>query len=334
VLDPYVGSGTTLLEAQLAGREACGFDLSPLAVLIARTKTTPVPAKELMDLCNRFESLVDAMVTARNSSRPRITMPPTLKRYLADPEDDPRFPDPWFSKWFQPHVLAELIIIHRMIESLGSERRRNVAMVAFSNILRRCSNAHSGYPNVMFDRDHQPKPHPAELFYRSLIRCVELVGTLDGCIEQAPPIAVADATDLPLAQATVDAVITHPPYIGSVPYAEYGLLSLKWLGADPKMLDRRLTGGRRQSRDVVERFRNGYSSMLAECWRVLRPSGRLFLLVGNPLVRGEQIDLAEMSRDLAAGCGFDLVELAERKGANRRANKMGIETLLFFERPA
>ena len=43
VVDPYCGSGTTLLESALLGRRAVGVDLNPLAVLITRVKTTPIP---------------------------------------------------------------------------------------------------------------------------------------------------------------------------------------------------------------------------------------------------------------------------------------------------
>src|SRR4051794_11235644 len=42
VLDPYCGSGTTLIEAYLIGRQAIGIDMNPLAVLLARTKCTPI----------------------------------------------------------------------------------------------------------------------------------------------------------------------------------------------------------------------------------------------------------------------------------------------------
>ena len=42
LLDPYCGTGTTLLEGMLAGLESTGTDLNPLARLIAKTKTTPV----------------------------------------------------------------------------------------------------------------------------------------------------------------------------------------------------------------------------------------------------------------------------------------------------
>jgi len=42
VLDPMVGSGTTLLEAVLAGRCAVGFDIDPLALRLCNAKTTSV----------------------------------------------------------------------------------------------------------------------------------------------------------------------------------------------------------------------------------------------------------------------------------------------------
>ncbi len=42
VLDPFCGGGTSLVEAMALGRRAAGFDISPLAVFLARTKTTPL----------------------------------------------------------------------------------------------------------------------------------------------------------------------------------------------------------------------------------------------------------------------------------------------------
>ena len=46
VLDPYLGSGTTALEASLLGMRCIGLDMSPLCVLLARVKTDSVAAVE------------------------------------------------------------------------------------------------------------------------------------------------------------------------------------------------------------------------------------------------------------------------------------------------
>ena len=57
VLDPYVGSGTTLLEANLSGRKSAGIDLNPLAVLISEVKTTPIHDDKLNSLLAFFEEI-------------------------------------------------------------------------------------------------------------------------------------------------------------------------------------------------------------------------------------------------------------------------------------
>jgi hypothetical protein len=49
VLDPMMGSGTTLVEALLAKRQPIGFDTDPLAVRIAKAKTTPIDKRKVLE---------------------------------------------------------------------------------------------------------------------------------------------------------------------------------------------------------------------------------------------------------------------------------------------
>lgn len=330
VVDPYCGSGTTLLECARLRRRAVGVDLNPLAVLIARVKTTPVPKPQLDSLVLGLKTELTALgvddefplfMASAGAERPPLG-------------DDARLEHEWYRKWFQPHVLPELIRIDLEIARIEAGALRNIALVAFSDILRRCSNAHSGYPNVMFDKNAPQKDRPIRPFLKALERIAGMVAGLSSLEASWSDIRVVhgNATTLPLDDATVDAVVSHPPYIGSIPYAEYGALSLQWLGEDSKQLDRELTGGRRQSPDVVSRFEDGYGKMLRESARVLKPGRHAFLMVGNPVVRAQVIDLAEMTLSLASQAGLELVARTERRGVNRRANKMGAEHLLFFQK--
>lgn len=330
VLDPYCGSGTTLLEAALLGRRAVGVDLNPLAALIARTKVTPIPTADLDSLRVELKRALSSITT--DEDLPLFRNSSTALTDGSPPRKDPRLSDEWFRKWFQPKVLEELVAIDRAIGHIKDVQSQNVARVAFSDILRRSSNAHSGYPNVMFDKNAGERPRPAKPFLRALDRVCEMVSSLNATDARWEDVRIetGSATALPLEDSSVDAIVSHPPYVGSVPYAEYGALSLKWLGVDPKKLDRQLTGGRRQSPDVVQRFRASYRKMLLEASRVLRPGRYAFLMVGNPIVKGESVDLAAMTLELAEGAGLRLAVRAERRGVNRRANKMGAEHLLFF----
>lgn len=334
VLDPFVGSGTTLVEALASGRHGVGVDLSPLACLISRAKVTPVPLELRVGLVAYFRSVTGAIQASRAPIDDRLF--PTSEFEIDEEATaaDSRWQDPWYTKWFQPQVLRELIVIWNAISRLEDMPTRELATVAFSDILRRASNAHSGYPNVMFDRSAPAKSPPAEVFLRSVEQAVDLVARLDG-LSTGTGVRVleGDSRALPLEASSVDAIVTHPPYVGSVPYAEYGVLSLRWIGSDPKWLDKTLIGGRRQSADVLPRFESGYSSVVHECERVLRPGGCAFFMVGNPVVRAQMVDLSRITREFCRSAGFVELGVASRRGVNRRANKMGREALIFVEKP-
>ena len=47
VLDPFTGSGTTLVEAKLLGRESIGTDINPISVLASKVKTTVLSQSEI-----------------------------------------------------------------------------------------------------------------------------------------------------------------------------------------------------------------------------------------------------------------------------------------------
>lgn len=329
ILDPFCGSGTTLLEAGICGRKAIGTDLNPLAVLVSKVKCTPIPRIDLDKLLLSFE---EDLAYASAPSMPLFAaLEENESALISACKDDPRMKDEWFTKWFDQEGLVKLIYIRKLILQQKGIPQQNLAFVAFSDILRRCSHAASGYPNVMYDKRRRPRPDPIPLFLAKLRETVAAVSSLNEvCIEEAVSAELKAAQRTGLEANSVDAIITHPPYIGSIPYAEYCAISLKWMGFDPKELDKSLTGGQRQSKLVLERFLDGYEEMLKEAYRVLREGGTIFLMVGNPLVRGERIDLAKITVELSAKAGFTPLAHTTRQGVNRRANKMGDEDLLFF----
>ena len=216
VLDPLVGSGTTLVEAWRASRTGIGLDLNPLAVLITRAKIQRIAEAALDDAVARLLRVVDCL-RARDGGQPRVQTTSMFDAATSAALEDPRRSDPWFVKWFQPHVLRDLLVLDGAIGQVADERARDLAVVALSENLRRSSNAHSGFPNVMFDRKAAPKPPPGPAFARTLLAYAERVRQLATIGSPEPTVSLGDARSTGLPDESVDAIVSHPPYIGSRP---------------------------------------------------------------------------------------------------------------------
>lgn len=159
VLDPMAGSGTALVEARLMGRHAIGYDIDPLARLIAQVKSRQVHDKQIeqaYDIIVRRAEKDLAALRARTTTaalRERATPPNFLN---AD-------------YWFDRKVAAALAVLSYHIgRTTMPEQTRNFFWVAFSSlILAKTSVAnarditHSRHHYWKHERTPDLPPHPA-----------------------------------------------------------------------------------------------------------------------------------------------------------------------------
>ena len=118
VVDPFVGCGTTCVEAKVLGRRSIGTDINPVAVLIARAKITSLfpPLLEGGFLC--------------------------LKKKLDSFNGDVDFNVPKHGRidyWFRPKEKEKLAFLFNEISKEPNQDMRNFFYCAFSNILKNCS---------------------------------------------------------------------------------------------------------------------------------------------------------------------------------------------------
>jgi DNA modification methylase len=332
VLDVFLGSGTTCVEAELANRKCIGVDLNPLAYLISKVKSTPI----------RDHYLDKEVIQYLEEIRTKIF----IYRKGGGRLDLPVFPN--IEKWFQPQVLKELTIIEKEINKIGNNKIKFFFICAFSAILRGVSNAHSGYGNLMINKDKRKVSDTFEAFERKIMSMVEGMKSFNKKVKKSTArIYCADARRLSfIKDDSIDLIVTHPPYISAVPYAEYQKLSLNWVKEafldifdkkcidylDPKFLDKEIIGGQRAKNNTVERFQTSMELVFREMYRVMKKGSFACVVIGHPTVRGKKIELSVDFVNVAERIGFSHFHTIRRNNHRTTMGKMKKEYILIFRK--
>ena len=354
VLDPFCGSGTTLVESILSGNSVIGIDIDPLSVLISKVKTHAVNMKLLVQTAE----WLDRRARARRGRRFR-------------PECET------LNHWFSKDAIVQLGLIRAAIDDLIDEfgdrpalrRIRDFWLVCFSSIIRRTSNADNESQKTFVSHTNPKTPENAtELFCRRISFFVDRMEKYARVASQKSScrVVLADSGNggMPRAikDAAVDLIVTSPPYIKAIDYLYNQMVELFWIGdlfglqTQAKQNQRKsLYIGNKQIpasiyrdydteadavassnlRDVLRRIHRGdpknghlhafitreYFAAMArhfeEATSILSTGGHYVMVVGNCRVSGADVDVKQIMSDIAAANGFSLVGCWRYKIKNR-----------------
>ncbi|WP_338834107.1 hypothetical protein [Bradyrhizobium septentrionale] len=330
VLDPFVGSGTTLVEAMLDGQVSYGVDVDPLARLISKVKTTPIPAKRLRKVIAATEERV--RTKSRGTFRPDI---PTL------------------SHWFTDAAVDDLSHIQTIINDFRDDQDvYDFLTVAFSSIIRRASNADNQTMKTYVSHTHKKKMEPAKpLFINRLRDYSERLERFGALVPPTGRAAILPHTDARTIGSfwkqhdlrKVDLVVGSPPYIKSVDYIYNQMAELFWIGERWGLQTQALqnhfktqyvgterVGARNASANPPAKTRavatdnviasvyardkklghvvGAYFSDMREHFqnirRILKASARYVLVVGDSTIAGVSVPTHQLLMDCARSVGF------------------------------
>lgn len=296
VLDPFCGSGTSLVEASLLGRRAVGFDINPLACLISEVKTTPLAQEEVRQAYSFLSAVEDVLfqIELRGASVVESYKPPQFLNR---------------NHWFQPQVQHELAALKTLIWQLPSRRLQNFFKVAFSAIVVKVSNQDSDTRWVAVKKE-VPLGDVVRAF---LAKAQDMLKRIEQYGAQRPTRAevfVHSAIEpFPLEDESIDAVITSPPYLNSYDYYLYHKLRFFWLGFDHYSVQERELGSRNRHCDRGEglgTYTTGMRVALREIFRVLRRNKILCVVIGDAILRGQLIDMRKTYTLICEQLGFVL----------------------------
>ena len=225
VFDPFVGSGTTAVESLYAERNFLGIEINPLSVSIATIKSSNYDMEVLKELEKRIIDLVEN----DNGVVLEEEKPFCINR----------------EHWFKDFVQNDLIIIRRnipvavnFIKEIEKKKYSDFLLGVLSAIVKQVSNADTAhvFPGISkrmrsLEAEGKIKIHVMDTFKRALKKRIKYVEEF-GQHTTSTKILKGNSSDIDLSayENKVDLVVTNPPYISSVRYAETLKLELYWMG--------------------------------------------------------------------------------------------------------
>ena len=283
VLDPFVGSGTSLAEAARQGLAADGVDINPAAVMLARVYEMANLSHDSRNAA--LDELREGLCVA--IGHPKETYGPLFEDRMQSPD--------------RAELEAALVEMWAQMPG-GPATDLAAALVILCD----------------FHRKH----FETGTIFKALRRLEQAVLTLPET-DQFIRVSQADARELPVATDSVDLVLTSPPYINVHNYHQQFRRSAEALECDVLSVARSEIGSNRQNRGnrflTVIQYSLDMTLALREMERVVKPDGRVILVVGRESkVRGTRFFNGELVAELASECaGFEVERRQERVFRNR-----------------
>jgi SAM-dependent methyltransferase len=321
LLDPFCGSGTVLVEGRLAGRRVIGIDANPLAIELAWLKTRFWPERERRQILEGGRS-VAAFAEARRARRSGAT-----HRYG---DEDVAL--------FDPHVLLELDGLRAGVSRIADATTRRAIFLVLSSILIKVSRRPGDTAPGQTAR-RLASGFTIRLFGQKAGELVRRLAQTSALLPATRPESVAvrtgDARKLEgVAKASVDLVVTSPPYPGNYDYLAHHEVRLRWLGLDREELARIELGARRHLEPLPEaaaaaRWAGELGDALRAMARVLAPKGRIVLVLADSVIRRRAIFADELVRKLAPENGLVMTAT----GSQARPHFHGASARAFDRKP-
>ena len=218
VLDPFMGSGTILVEGMIRGLDVCGVDINPLSYLLVSVKMQNYSLKAL-----------------------QIKSKQLIERISKDNKDD-CFSFYGIEKWYNQDIILQLSRIRRCIVQEPDIKYRRLFWITFAEIAKQSDNSrtstfklHIKEKKVIDNWNY----NCIEKFRFKLLENITAIKDFSDLIKKRPHFSIRYGDSMQLLadrrvfkQSSYDLVITSPPYgdnATTITYGQYSVLPLRWI---------------------------------------------------------------------------------------------------------
>ena len=334
MLDPFHGSGITLVEGQSLGLNVWGIDINPYAHIIARTKLEKV--------------------------RPNIVQ--RANQHLVERIYKLKMEGSWstvyfknIEKWFRKDAIDDLSIIRCAICAEPQKKMRRYYWLCFGEIVKKYSNTRTS----TFKLHIKEKEKIIEMQNNIVDDFVKKISTIYSLIgdekKQASHLICGDSLEIMKKYKPnfFDIICTSPPYgenATTVTYGQFSTLQLLWIDSNDfeynkecfgnySRIDSISMGGgysinnpfyfspkvlkyvsqlSAHKRKKIIRFYSDYENAFRLMTRLLKHGGSMVLTLGNRMVDRIEFPFVEINKEIANHNGLDFVSAIHRNIVKKR----------------
>ncbi len=324
VFDPFAGSGTALLEANLNGYDSIGAEIDDIARLIIKVKTTRLNRKQMEMLDGEFERIAGSL-----DQEKIIAYRPAIEN---------------LEHWFSGEAVICLGRLRTAIEQTPDRDVRDFFRVCMISIIKRVSNADDTSPKPYVSGKIIKNPPTVQkefssVFkrYREMIAALNEVPSMGSC-----RILEGDALSFQLSER-IDLAITSPPYINAFDYGRTMRLENLWMGVlteeELRLKKERYVGTEKINAEkekasleilsdsallrtyykeigavdekralIVKKFFEDIKRNLEKVFVSLKTGGRYVIVIGNSAIRKVNVESWRVIGEIGSSIGYDIVQ--------------------------
>jgi DNA modification methylase len=304
VLDPFSGSGTTVLSCKQRGLVSVGFEVSPFFAFVAEVKTRDYDLGIL-------KGEIEKMGTWK----------------FERPEKLPK--EPYVTKVFSRYTLEDFIFFRGKVMEIEDKYARDFFMLALIDSAMKASWTMKDGAVVKIDKRGKP---PLKKFFKYKVKRMfkDLKNFAPEPVETT--VQVGDSREMNLESNCIDAVITSPPYLNKIEYSKIYSIESYFMGFP----DTRMTshiGSRVEDMSVsdigldenlppaAKVYFSDMNKTLREMYRVCKDGAKLSIVIGGGCFPDRAIESDRITAELAERVGFNVSDILVARNSWCTANR-------------
>ncbi|MEK7541173.1 MAG: DNA methyltransferase [Patescibacteria group bacterium] len=332
VIDPFLGSGTTLIESNVLGMNSVGVEISQFNCLISEIKTKKYKIdlleKEIKDI---LEKTIDFSKTLAGGQDSRTTLKESFKKYKTKSD--------YLNTWLSDKALQEILFYNNQIKNyqnqdvfkiILSRATRSARLITHYDLARPQKPVREKYYCIKHRRTCEPTNEAIQFINRYSWDTIKRIKEFDGLRTDCKmKIFQDDARNIDFKKfkeykgGKFDGIFTSPPYVGLIDYHDQHRYAYDLFGFDDNGFKEIGPASRGRSRIAKEEYKKDIIAVFQNMNKFLKPNAKVFVVVN---------DRDNIYPEVATACNYKIEKIFHRPVLMRteRDNTRFSESIYYF----